>query len=142
MEFEPLTSGFTHKVDFGERSFSYFTPKFWNSLSQTVRHIYSTSSLKSALKTYLLKKYLDDYQLTPPWTLKQDYCRLCHSLAQHIFVSLWAELLPLQTTRKRNDVISTSTLNRFSWNFNTINRTKVPTFSPSLIKIRPIVSEI
>ena len=28
------------------------------------------------------------------------------------------------------------------WNFNTINRTKVPTFSPSLIKIRPIVSGI
>ena len=28
------------------------------------------------------------------------------------------------------------------WNFNTINQTKVPTFTPSLIKIRPIVSEI
>ena len=27
-------------------------------------------------------------------------------------------------------------------NFNTINQTKVSTFSPSLIKIRPIVSEI
>ena len=26
--------------------------------------------------------------------------------------------------------------------FNSINRTNVPTFSPSLIKIRPIVSEI
>ena len=28
------------------------------------------------------------------------------------------------------------------WNFNTIDRIKVSTFSPSLIKIRPIVSEI
>ena len=44
--------------------------------------------------------------------------------------------------RNRNDVMITSTLNRFLLDFNTINRTQVPTFSPSFIKIRPILSEI
>ena len=47
------------KSKFGDRSFSCFAPKFWNSLPQNIRHIHSTASFKSALKTYLFKKYLE-----------------------------------------------------------------------------------
>ena len=67
--------------------------------------------------------------------------RCCFPLSR-VFC-LWEELLPLEKTFKnRNDVIITSKLNRLLWNSDTINRTKVPTFSPSLIKTRPIVSDI
>ena len=45
---------------FGQRSFSYAGPKQWNSLPFSLRHIESTSSFKSALKTYLFKKAYSD----------------------------------------------------------------------------------
>ena len=44
---------------YGERSFSFFAPKTWNSLPSDIRHISSSASFKLALKTYLFRKYLE-----------------------------------------------------------------------------------
>ena len=40
---------------FGERPFSYTDPSVWNNLPRSVRHSDSSSSSKTALKTYLLQ---------------------------------------------------------------------------------------
>jgi len=44
-------------VTLGERSFSFCAPEVWNSLPFNIRHKESMSSFKSALKTYLFRKY-------------------------------------------------------------------------------------
>ena len=41
---------------FGQRSFCFQGPTVWNTLPTTVRHMSSTSSFKSALKTHLFKQ--------------------------------------------------------------------------------------
>ena len=53
------------KSKYGDRSFSCYAPKFWNSLPQNIRHIQSTSSFKSALKTFLFRKYLEWWASDP-----------------------------------------------------------------------------
>jgi hypothetical protein len=45
---------------YGERSFSFCAPKQWNSLPAHIRHIPTTHTFKSALKTYLFKLYYPD----------------------------------------------------------------------------------
>ena len=42
---------------FGQRSFSYFAPKQWNSLPSDIRHIQSSRALKTVLKTHLYKQH-------------------------------------------------------------------------------------
>ena len=42
---------------FGHRSFSFAAPTIWNSLPFEIRHLKSTSSFKTALKTHLFQKY-------------------------------------------------------------------------------------
>ena len=42
---------------FGHRTFSYAAPTVWNSLPYEIRHLQTTSSFKSALKTFLFRKY-------------------------------------------------------------------------------------
>ena len=44
-------------ASFGERSFSFCAPKIWNSLPFDIRHKPSAASFKSALKTYLFRRY-------------------------------------------------------------------------------------
>ena len=43
---------------FGHRSFSYAAPSVVNSLPREIRHIQSTTTLRTALKTHLFKSYL------------------------------------------------------------------------------------
>lgn len=43
----------------GERSFTHFSPKIWNSLPLSLRQITSETAFKSRLKTHLMKTYLD-----------------------------------------------------------------------------------
>ena len=45
---------------FGQRSFSYVAPSVWKSLPQEVRNTTLTSEFKTALKTHLFKKHLDE----------------------------------------------------------------------------------
>lgn len=47
----------TNYVTLGERSFSFCAPEVWNSLPFDIRHKESMSSFKSALKTYMFRKY-------------------------------------------------------------------------------------
>ena len=42
---------------FGHRSFSFAAPTVWNSLPFEIRHLKSTASFKTALKTHLFQKY-------------------------------------------------------------------------------------
>ena len=94
-------------------------------------------------------------QITSIWSVyliifqQEDRCRSCHSLEQHncfllqrVFFALSRVASFRNNSENRNDVIITSKLIRCSLDFYTINRTKVPTFSPRLMKIRPIISEI
>ena len=43
---------------FGHRTFYYAAPFVWNSLPREIRHIQSTTALKTAPKTHLFKSYL------------------------------------------------------------------------------------
>ena len=53
----------TRLKTYGDRSFSSFVPKYWNQLPSQIRDCTSTSSFKSALKTYLFRDYLKDLKL-------------------------------------------------------------------------------
>ena len=46
-----------HSVSFGQRSFSFAAPSFWNSLPHGIRHATSVSSFKRSLKTHLFLEY-------------------------------------------------------------------------------------
>ena len=58
----------------------------------------------------------------------------------NIFISLCHRNLPLRKIPK--NVIVTSSLNKLSWNFNTINWFYVPTFQPSFVQIQLTAIEI
>ena len=51
------TSRFRTKL--GNRSFSCSAPQVWNALPFSIRHITSSNSFKTALKTHLFRKYLE-----------------------------------------------------------------------------------
>ena len=51
---------------FGHHSFSYAASTVWNSLPCEIRHIHSTTTFKTALKTYMFKSYLCNLNLYPP----------------------------------------------------------------------------
>ena len=66
----------------GERSFQYIGPVIWNSLSFSVRHAMSLSSLKSKLKTHLFSSaywFFTFFLLFPsnPWLLYLCFCGVC-----------------------------------------------------------------
>ena len=46
-------------VSYGQRSFSFAAPTFWNSLPHKIRHSQSLSSFKRSLKTHLFLEYFD-----------------------------------------------------------------------------------
>ena len=48
---------------YGDRAFSVFAPKLWNSLPLDLRKSPSLTSFKKGLKTYLFRKFLDSRTL-------------------------------------------------------------------------------
>ena len=44
-------------VTYGERAFSFFAPILWNNLPDPIKNTTSLSSFKSALKTFLFRKF-------------------------------------------------------------------------------------
>ena len=48
---------------YGDRAFSNIAPRLWNSIPNDIRHIMNIQTLKTKLKTYLFKKYLDNSPL-------------------------------------------------------------------------------
>ena len=46
-----------NSVTYGERAFSFSSPILWNSLPGSVKNTTSLSSFKSALKTFLFRKF-------------------------------------------------------------------------------------
>ena len=46
-------------VNYGERSFSYATPKLWNEIQEYIRKSETLSMFKTRLKTYLFRQYYD-----------------------------------------------------------------------------------
>ena len=56
---------YTKTKSFCQRSFSYAGSTQWNSLPCEIRHIQSTPSLKTALKTYPFKTYFNYFKHFP-----------------------------------------------------------------------------
>ena len=50
----------TTKLKVGEKCFSVFGPKTWNSLPQSIRDIQSTQAFRRQLKTFMFRKFLED----------------------------------------------------------------------------------
>ena len=50
----------TRLKTFGDRSFSVFVPNVWNKLPENIRICQTTSSFKTALKTFLFSNYFND----------------------------------------------------------------------------------
>ena len=48
---------------YGDRASSNIAPRLWNSIPNDIRHIMNIQTLKTKLKTYLFKKYLDNSPL-------------------------------------------------------------------------------
>jgi len=46
-----------NSVTYGERAFSFSAPKLWNTLPNSVKNAPSLSTFKSALKTFLFRKF-------------------------------------------------------------------------------------
>ena len=123
---------------------------------------------RHSMATLKIKKVKVDHNRNK----QDDRCRLCHSLAHSIFALASCSLCLSAFSQRffekkkcvsivskcskthRNDKkiypldplralrIAQSLSGVAQWNINTINRTKIPTFSPSLIKIQLIVTEI
>ena len=49
----------TNKVSMGDRAFSAFGPKLWNSLPSPLRNVPSLNSFKKSLKTHLFSEHFD-----------------------------------------------------------------------------------
>ncbi len=47
----------TKRVTFGDRAFSVYAPRLWNTLPLSIRNVESIDDFKSQVKTYLFKKY-------------------------------------------------------------------------------------
>ena len=52
-----LTVPTMNSVPYGERAFSFCAPTVWNTLPDSLKNAASLSSFKSALKTFLFRKF-------------------------------------------------------------------------------------
>ena len=52
----PLYQSRSNLKTYGERTFSFFAPKIWNSLSQTIRSSTTSTLFKSRLKTHFFRE--------------------------------------------------------------------------------------
>ena len=56
----PLSAPTVNSVTYGERAFPFSAPILWNNLPDPIKNTPSLSSFKSALKTFLFRKFIFD----------------------------------------------------------------------------------